>query len=324
MTRILTVLLLAQLSLAAQATPAQLDIAIEAAGPHAIGSHWVNRENNAKLIDLLSTNPIWAPVLGPGNPFGWFLANLYRLRWGRTTTRLATPFVNSSKDLRLTKLYSSSWICENDLFTWGTDVVESPFGTYGFAGAVGTNEIGFMADELDMLFVTHTDSDHFSASLVTAMLMRNKPIICTSDLAALATAAGAPANLLIVPTTGINTITVNNRPFTFGCYNGFQRLGSPIQVQCNAYRFKTATGRTIIHSGDVEDAGYARHISRENWFADFLLNAGAAQIYFDYRFLSHELEYTHFGSGFLLLNMPPTGPTSNKRYVLLWGESIEL
>ncbi len=319
---IATLILILHVSAFGQGTPVALDLAVEAAGPYDT-ANWATRVNNANLIDLLSTNSISSPVLAPGNPLGWALANFYRLRWNRAVNRLGTPFAGSTSKLRLTHLYSSSWIIENAGLTWGIDVVEGPFGNYGFAGSITMTEVFAMANKLDALFITHSDSDHLSTSLAVAMLLLGKPVVCSIDLGAVALALGAPPTLIEIPRTGYRGVMTANGLIKYSVYNGKQRMGTPSEIDCNAYSFDTNTGQTIIHGGDVEDPGFAAHIVSANWYADFLLNPSTSYVPRNYQFLSHELEYTHFGSALLKLNMPTVGPCPPNRFVLIWGEAVE-
>ena len=322
----LIVLVLALLPnmLLSQGTPAALDAAVEAAGPWSGPAQWASRVNNANIVDAMSANPVSYPVLSPGNPLGWALGNFYLLRWNRVVSRLGQPFYSPQpQGVRLTHLYSSSWIMENNSVSWAVDLVEGPFTQFGFANSVDVPQIIAMTAKLDALFVTHIDGDHCSVPMIVAMLLQGKPVICPPDLGNMALALGAPANLLLIPPTGNYQLFLpNNKIIFFEVYNGKQRQGTPTEVDCNAYRFTTSGGKHIVHSGDVEDPGFAIWVQTRSWTADYLIQPSYVNIPHTYGFLSHELEYTHFGAAHLKLNMPAVGPMPLNRFVLFWGESV--
>ena len=103
-----------------------------------------------------------------------------------------------------------------------------------------------------------------------------------------------------------------------------------MNVTCNAFLFSLA-GKDIIHFGDNNDSGIVSWLQsklNQGWDIDLQFNMGhyytalAPMISPEARFLTHELEFHHFGDSFLSLLVDQNGPNSGRR-VLMWGEHYD-
>ncbi len=338
---------------AAKAQPNLVDYAypvsgwVNVYGPEAQGSPWAVRKALSDFLDVvmdtvdLPSHPLLHPQLGP------FISKFHHARWWEAINTLANVPLPTT-GVRVVKLYSSSWIVQgrdgNDKFTFGVDVSDGPFGASIYTPnniGVENSQISAMANMLDAYFVTHIHSDHLSARLIYEMLSRGKPVICSQEVKNEAVLLGAPnQNMLIVPT---DTSTHTMGPLTWTSFQGWQfgafldaantqpDLNHPFNVSNNAFLF-SLNGKDIAHFGDNNDPGIINFLQtklNEGWSPDLQMNLGQLQTTLEpmispsLRFLSHDLEFRHFGPAFLSLQINAAGPSLMRR-VLMWGEHVDL
>lgn len=314
--------------------------------PHSTGNDWDVRKAIADFLDLvmdtvdIESHPLLHPDLGP------FISKFHQARWWEAINTLANvpPPVTGVRSL---KLYSSSWIIQakdgNGSFNVGIDVCDGPFGpsTYTpFNHQVSNAQIQAMADLLDVYFITHIHGDHLSARLIYEMLLRGKPIIATQEVKNEAMLLGAPNAASITVPSGGSTHTLG--PLTWTSFDGWQYGGfldaaqtipdvnHPFNVTNNSFLF-SLNGKDIVHFGDNNDPGITSFLQtklNQGWSPDLQMNMGQLQptlepmISPEQRFLSHDLEFHHFGDSFLSMEVHQSGPNIQRR-VLMWGEHLD-
>lgn len=316
--------------------------------PESQGNDWAIRKLITDFIDFAcytpsyELHPLFDPALGP------FISLLHHARWWESINTLSnTP--PPATGVRVLKLYSSSWIVQGTdaggaRFTFGVDIAEGPFGTSVSTPnnqPVEIAQIQALANILDAYFITHIHGDHVSAQLVYEMLIRNKPVICTQLIKTHALYLQTPnAASMIVPTT---TSEQTIGPLTWTAFRGGQygsfldaamtipNLTDPFNVENNCYMFRL-NGKEILHFGDNNDVGVIPFLQQKmtaGWTPDIQFNLGQLAVALgamftpQHRFLTHDLEFHHFGASFLLLQESSAGPNSNRR-VLFWGEHLDI
>ncbi len=317
--------------------------------PNATGTNWAVRKAITDFIDFAcyvpsyELHPLFDPALGP------FISLFHHARWWETLNVLSNS-PPPATGVRVLKLYSSSWIVQGhdaggNRFTFGVDVCEGPFAATAYTPnntPVELAQVQAMANILDAYFITHIHGDHVSAQLVYEMLVRNKPVICTQEIKNHALYLNTPnaASMMIVPT---DTSDHQIGPLTWTAFPGWQygsfldpamtipNLNDPFNVENNAYLFRL-NGKDIIHFGDNNDVGIVPFLSQKllaGWTPDLQFNLGQLATTLEpmytpqLRFLTHDLEFHHFGNAFLLLQESATGPNVNRR-VLVWGEHLDV
>ncbi|MCB9831294.1 MAG: hypothetical protein H6807_02380 [Planctomycetes bacterium] len=317
--------------------------------PEATGANdWAIRKLITDFLDFAcytpsyELHPLFDPALGP------FISLFYHARWWESLNVLANS-PPPTTGVRVLKLYSSSWIVQGrdasgQRYTVGVDICEGPFQATAYTPnnqPIELAQIQVMANVLDALFITHIHSDHVSSQLVYEMLVRGKPVICTQEIKNHALYVGAPnAATMIVPS---DTSDHQLGPLTWCSFAGAQygsfldpamtipNVTDPFNVENNCYMLRL-NGKDILHFGDNNDVGILGFVNQKiaaGWSPDVQFNLGqlATQIAPLYnpevRFLTHDLEFHHFGASFLLLQEGASAPNPNRR-VLVWGEHLDL
>ncbi|MFT7619139.1 MAG: hypothetical protein ACI97A_002788 [Planctomycetota bacterium] len=320
---------------------------INAYGPNSQSSDWVTRKSLGDFLDIvmdtvdMPSHPLLHPALGP------FISKFHHARWWETINTIANEPLPAT-GVRAIKLYSSSWIIQcqdgDDDFTFGIDIAEGPFGPSIYTPnntPVQTGQVQAMANALDVYFVSHIHGDHLSARLIYEMLLRGKPVVATQEIKDDIIMFGAPNTHLVIVPDSENSQTIG--PLTYTCFQGWQ-YGAfldaaqtipdpdhPFNTSNNAFIFNL-NGKDIVHFGDNNDSGIVPFLQtklNEGWSPDLQMNLGhyhttlAPMMNPEQRFLSHDLEFHHFGNAFLSLLVNPNGPSTNRR-VLIWGEYIDI
>ncbi len=317
-------------------------------GPQAQGSPWVIRKAIGDFLDVvmdtvdLQTHPLLNPTLGP------FISKFHQARWWQTINTLSNSPAPAA-GVRVLKLYSSSWVIQGQdatggKFTFGVDVCAGPFDATPYTPnnvPVSNAQIIAMANILDAYFITHIHGDHLSPRLIYEMLLLGKPIIATQEVKNEAVLLGAPhGGSIIVPTS---TAVQNIGPLSWTSFQGWQygsfldaaqtipNVSDPFNVTNNSFMF-SLNGKDIIHFGDNNDVGIVGFLQtklNQGWTPDLVMNLGQLQTTLapmlspEQTFLSHDLEFHHFGNAFLSLLVNPNGPNLSRR-ALIWGESVDV
>lgn len=316
-------------------------------GPESDTSAWSIRKAIGDFLDVVTdtvdmeSHPLLHPALGP------FISKFHQARWWETIGRIANEPLPAT-GVRAFKLYSSSWIIQckngNRKFTFGVDICEGPFQATAYTPnntPVLNSQIQAMANALDAYFVSHIHGDHLSSRLIYEMLLRGKPVIATQEVKNDVILFGAPnPHMVIVPDS---EDAQNIGPLTYTCFQGYQYggfldpaqtipdLNHPFNTSNNAFIFNL-NGKDIVHFGDNNDAGIVPFLQEKmnaGWSPDLQMNLGhyhttlAPMMNPQERFLSHDLEFHHFGNAFLSLLVNSNGPAHARR-VLIWGEHIDI
>ncbi len=313
---------------------------IDQHGPLATGQDRAFRESIADTLDQLcgvQSNSVFNPLLDPvAAPF---LAALFRIRMLEGLRRLAIDPPPTS-GLKVYKLYSSCFVVRDSQKTVGFDFAEGPFILAGL-NTIPLTYLSDLADQLDVLFVSHVHADHLSVFLMAEMIARGKPVLAPQEVINVLLGngylwAGAlqPAVGGVTPQSvgGISTWVFEGRQWPGVSAGGAKLPPMPGFAPVNNVYAMRMGGLDIVHFGDNNDVGvlpWLNSLDAIGMKPDLILMVSylAPQIHAitqaPLTLLGHEYEFGHaVGAGFGFLTMPPQ-PDPLRR-VLFWGESLHV
>ena len=327
-----------------RANPAQsarwVSYLIDRHGPLATGPDRAFRESIADTLDQLcgvQSNAVFNPLLDPVS--GPFLAALFRIRMLEGLRRLSLD-PPPATGVNVYKLYSSCFVVRDAQRTVGFDFAEGPFVLAGL-NTIPLTFLSDLADQLDVLFVSHVHADHLSVFLMAEMVARGKPVLAPQEIINVLQGNGYLWASAVQPTVGgvtpqsaggLTTWVFEGRQWPGVSAGGGKLPPMPGFAPINNVYAMRMGGLNIVHFGDNNDVGvlpWLSSLAAIGMKPDLILMVGylAPQIHAvtqaPLTLLGHEYEFGHaVGAGFAFLAMPPQ-PDPLRR-VLFWGESLHV
>ncbi len=311
---------------------------IDQHGPLAAGPDRAFRRDIADTLDQLcgvQSNSVFNPLLDPVN--GPFLGALFRIRMLEGLRRLSID-PPPATGVKVYKLYSSCFVVRDAQHTVGFDFAEGPFILAGL-NTIPLTFLSDLADQLDLLLVSHVHADHLSVFLMAEMVARGKPVLAPQEIINVLLGNGYLWATAVQPAVGglapqvmggLSTWVFEGRQWP-GVAAGSAKLPpmpgfAPVN---NVYALRMG-GLNIVHFGDNNDVGvlpWLSSLAAMGMKPDLILMVSylGPQIQSitqaPLTLLGHEYEFGHaVGAGFTFLSMQPQ-PDPDRR-VLFWGESL--